>query len=191
MRQDGEATIEEQDYIDADKFNQIEKLMKLRFYGQYKDDLPGFVDKLRLIKNAKNHGPPAVVDVGSVANAFSPTADAAADNQAYDQFMQDSERFDIEIQYQLKMKMNDKEMYTKLQKSDLLKPSMSENVMFRNQVENLDDTVRILEKDNEWLLNVGNLGKETAKDDDQFDKQKYLALKADIKRRKEAKQRIL
>ena len=38
--------------------------------------------------------------------------------------------------------------------------------MFRNQVENLDDTVRILEKDNEWLLNVGNLGKESAQDDD-------------------------
>lgn len=56
------------------------------------------------------------------------------------------------------MKINDKTMYSKLQKSDFVKPSMPENVMFRNQVENLDDTVRILEKDNEWLLNVGNLG---------------------------------
>ena len=35
---------------------------------------------------------------------------------------------------------------------------MSENVMYRQQVETIDDTIRILEKDNEWLLNAGDSG---------------------------------
>ena len=30
--------------------------------------------------------------------------------------------------------------------------------MYRQQVDTIDDTIRILEKDNEWLLNAGDSG---------------------------------
>ena len=67
-------TQDSQDYFDAHKYDQIDKLMKLRMYGQYKNDLAGFVDKLKLIKNAKNTGPPVAMDIGSVGNVLSPAA---------------------------------------------------------------------------------------------------------------------
>jgi len=55
------------------------------------------------------------------------------------------------------LRIQDKLYYEKRKKSDYLKPSDSENVMFRNQVANIDETVRILEKDNEWMLNAGKI----------------------------------
>ena len=48
--------------------------------------------------------------------------------------------------------------------------------MFRNQVSTLEEIVRILEKDNEWILETGNLNENTT--DDKFDKEKFQLLKA-------------
>ena len=91
--------------------------------------------------------------------------------------------------------MQDKLYYEERKKSDFLKPSKSENVMFRSQVANIDETVRILEKDNEWLMNAGKMvdgGQELPQNDQQnFNKEQYLKLKQEIKERKAAKQRIL
>jgi len=75
-------------------------------------------------------------------------------------------------------------MFEKRKKSDYLKPSSSENVMFRSQVANIDETVTILEKDNEWLLNAGqtvDAGQDLATgDEEKFSKKQYLALKEEI-----------
>ena len=93
------------------------------------------------------------------------------------------------------MKIQDKLLFEKRKKSDFLKPSRSENVMFRSQVANIDETVAILEKDNEWLLNAGQAveggASPPADDEEQFSKKEYLALKEEIKQRKATKQRIL
>jgi hypothetical protein len=69
---------------------------------------------------------------------------------------------------------------------DFVKPSRNENVLFRQQVDTLEDTVRILEKDNEWLLSAGDAGK-----DQNVDMERYRQLKAEIKMKKEAKERII
>ena len=57
-----------------------------------------------------------------------------------------------DIALQLKMKENSFKNLRKLKKSDLLKPQQSENVLYRNQLNTLDTTIQILEKDNEFLL---------------------------------------
>lgn len=54
-----------------------------------------------------------------------------------------------------------------MKRSDLLKPAKSENMVFRDQVETLEETNKILEKDNEWLLNSGN--NKINQDDHKFD----------------------
>jgi len=69
---------------------------------------------------------------------------------------------------------------------DFVKPSRNENVLFRQQVDTLEDTLRILEKDNEWLLSAGDAGK-----DQNVDMERYRQLKAEIKMKKEAKERII
>jgi len=62
----------------------------------------------------------------------------------------------------LKLKANDVKNMQKRTKQDFVKLGMSENVLYRQQVETIDDTIRILERDNEWLLNAGDSG--SAKD---------------------------
>lgn len=62
--------------------------------------------------------------------------------------------------------------------------------MYRDQVETLGDTIRILEKDNEWLLNQSGQ-RPTGEADESFDQEKFNQVKREIKLRKEAKQRIL
>jgi len=67
--------------------------------------------------------------------------------------------------------------------------------MFRSQVANIDETVAILEKDNEWLLKAGQTVESgqglPAGDGEKFSKKEYQALKEQIKQRKVTKQRIL
>ena len=64
--------------------------------------------------------------------------------------------FAAEIQTQMKLKTMDKLNYTKREESDFTKPMMSENLMYRRQMESIDDCIEILERDNEWQLNAGN-----------------------------------
>jgi len=47
-------------------------------------------------------------------------------------------------------KINDKKN-SELKKSDLIKPKRSENLMYRRQVDSLEDSIRILERDNDQL----------------------------------------
>ena len=95
---------------------------------------------------------------------------------------------------QLKLKINDKIHLEKREKSDYVKFSRSEDAVFRTQVGNLEETTKLLERDNQWLLNAGDNFESLAKakmEEEQFDKEKYTALKKDIKRRSEAKEKLL
>lgn len=93
---------------------------------------------------------------GGAANPMTRVGAAQQADAAYADAQRESKIFDAEISYQLKMKIQDKLYFEKRENSDYLKPSRSENVMFRSQVANIDETVALLEKDNEWLLNAGN-----------------------------------
>jgi len=96
--------------------------------------------------------------------------------------------FAAEIQTQMKLKMLDKQNFEKREQSDYVKPAMSENLMYRNQLSSIEETLDILEKDNEWQLNAGNNFESlTQEDKAQFDKEKYQQIKESIKMRKEAK----
>lgn len=74
----------------------------------------------------------------------------------HDMFKQEEDLFAAEIQTQMKLKMMEKLNYTKREESDFTKPMVSENLMYRNQLSSIDDTIEILERDNEWQLNAGN-----------------------------------
>jgi len=76
-----------------------------------------------------------------------------------------------------------------MKRSDLLKPSKSENNVFRDQVETLEETNKILEEDNKWLLNSGN--QKINLDDAKFDKEAYKDLKTMLRRNKAAKEKVL
>lgn len=94
---------------------------------------------------------------------------------------------DYEIQVQMEMKVNQKMHGEKMEKSDFVKPSRSENLLYRQQVETLDETINIIERDNEWLLNADE---QTRKGHD-FDKEEFKRIRDQIKQKKEAKQRII
>jgi len=81
---------------------------------------------------------------------------------------------------QLMLKMNDKLTMEKATKSDYVKFGRSENSIYRSQVGSLEESISLLEKDNEWLLNAGdNFESATKKklEEQDFDKEKYTALK--------------
>ena len=103
-------------------------------------------------------------------------------------------QFDEDISMQLKLRINDKLLFEKKDQQDFVKFSGSETSVYRDQVGSYAETVRILERDNEWLLDAGDNFEKQAKKQDQetnFDKEKYSALKKEIKMKREAKERLL
>ena len=87
--------------------------------------------------------------------------------------------------------MKDKLNFTKREDSDFIKFGRSETAVFRDQVTTLQDSMEILEKDNEWLLNAGQVLERGEEPDGYFDQKKYTALKQEIKRKREAKERVI
>ena len=111
--------------------------------------------EFKKINSAANKGPAALLNGDSRMNPFTAEGKEAISSLAFSELLADQKTFDWEISYQMKLKANDKLTMEKRSKSDFVKPARSENILYRNQVESLDDTIRILEKDNEWLLNAG------------------------------------
>lgn len=87
------------------------------------------------------------------------------------------------------MKMQRKLHGEKRQMKDFVKPARSENVLYRQQVDTLEDTIRIIERDNEWLLKAGDA--EQLGDDQSFNREEYQRLKQQIKQRKQTKEKII
>lgn len=86
--------------------------------------------------------------------------------------------FAAEIQTQIMLKMKDKRNFEKREQSDYVKPAISENLMYRNQLSSIEESLEILEKDNEWQLNAGNNFESLAQEDKaKFDKEKYQQVK--------------
>jgi len=76
------------------------------------------------------------------------------------------------------LKMKDKRNFEKREQSDYVKPAISENLMYRNQLSSIEESLEILEKDNEWQLNAGNNFESLAQEDKaKFDKEKYQQVK--------------
>jgi hypothetical protein len=170
----------EQDALTTSQQRELKAAMEERYNGKYQEDLDGFSERLMQIKGKKREQGDQI----AMQESF----------DAYDQLLKDQKRFDKDIAMQLKLKMNDKLQFEKGTKSDYVKFSRSENEVFRSQVGSLQESVRLLEKDNEWLLNAGDNFEAASKkklDEEEFDKEKYTALKQEIKRRKEAKERVL
>lgn len=153
--------------------------MHERYFGKYKDNLEGFKDEITRIHSSKVKGEKNIM---------------LEQQKSYDQLLQNIKQFDLEISMQMKLKINDKIMFEKKEKQDFVKLGRSETSVYRDQIESYSDTIKILKKDNEWLLNAGdNFDKAAKKQDDEqnFDKEKYSALKKEIKMKKEAKERLL
>lgn len=89
----------------------------------------------------------------------------------------------------MKLKLSDKNNRSKLQKKDLIKPAISENLLYRQQEATLQDTINIIEKDNEWLMNAGD--NKEIKDGDWENMNKYREMKAQIKHAKKTKEAMI
>ena len=173
--------------IDSKAF---ESLVQQRMFGQYKDDLEGFKKELQFLKNkgGSSNDMHSFPDV----NVNTINGKAQAMDHVQKMFQSEEAQFAAEIQTQMKLKMLDKLNFEKREQSDYVKPAMSENLMYRNQLSSIEETLDILEKDNEWQLNAGNNFETlTPEDKAQFDKEKYQKIKESIKMRKEAKQRLI
>lgn len=158
----------------------FEDLVHQRMYGELKDDLDGFKRKLEVLKKkgASSNSSYSLPDV----NVATINGKAQAMDYLQSIFQKEEELFAAEIQTQMKLKMNDKLYFEKREQSDYVKPAMSENLMYRNQLSSIDETIDILEKDNEWQLNAGNNFESLSQEDkSNFDREKYQQIKESIK----------
>lgn len=169
-------------------------LIEKRFTGEYKEDLEGFTqqcqllrkEQLKELKRGKKRPAATKPKFGFQSLLDQRFAQRLVQNDA----LHDKARFDREIQEQIALRVREKQQFSKLSEEDLVRPAQSENLMYRNQVQTLSDTISILEKDNEWLLKQS--GQQTGGDkDDSFDQEKFNKVKKEIRQRKEAKERIL
>lgn len=112
--------------------------------------------KFMAILNSPKQGPLAVVESPTVVrNPFSAEGKTAMSDQVFSQLKRDKATLEYELQYQLMLKINDKKIAQKRDHSDFVKLGSNENLLYRQQVDNLSSTIRILEQDNEWLLKAG------------------------------------
>jgi len=82
------------DYLTQDQCEKLKALFTQRFHGKYKDDLDGFKDQLKLVKNMPKG---AAAMTPSIGNIFTPNGKAAAKNLAFDELVRDQKIFDYEI----------------------------------------------------------------------------------------------
>lgn len=179
-------TSTDQSYVTQNQKKQLDSLMRQRYFGNLKSDKEGFAEQLKLIlSNQADDSEPALF--GSPANStpFTPEGHQAAQNLAYSELMVDMNQIQEELQFQLMLKVNHKLNSQKLEKKDLVSPVRSETTMFRNQVENLEDSLKIIYRENKDLAKAGE------EEDPNLDIARYREFKAEIKRRRETKERIL
>ena len=102
----------------------------------------------------------------------------------------DADTFSREIHEQLKLRIRDRRDFTELKKSDLVRPARDEAALYLEQVGTLQHTIAVLEKESKWLAEAKGDGK-TVNADEEFSLRQFSEMKALIKQRKEAKERLL
>mmetsp|Transcript_24320 Transcript_24320/g.37599 ORF Transcript_24320/g.37599 Transcript_24320/m.37599 type:complete len:141 (+) Transcript_24320:5569-5991(+) len=133
----------------------MKDLLHLRFFGHYQKDLPGFISKLEEIKSAKSASPAMGMTAGTPFNPSSAEGASTLMDSMMGEIMAEKSIMERDIALQMKMKENSFLKMRKLDEKDLVKPRKSENLMFRDQLETIDDTIEILKRDNKYLLNEG------------------------------------
>lgn len=167
----------------------IDQLLEERLHGKYKDDLGAFMVQYRAIKSMKTTSQPLAVSGALAADAFTVEGKRQLADFTAEELRRDQKRADRELAYQLRMKIQRKIHSEKRQKTDFVKPARSENLLYRQQVHTLEDTIRIIEQDNEWLLKAG--ASEQPDQEEGFDAVEYQRLKQELKLRKQAKEKII
>lgn len=130
--------------------------MHQRYFGRYRDDLAGFMKEYTAILKMPNTTEPAMMPSVPNMNPFTIEGRNALEEVAYADLLKNKAQIEEEIAYQLHQKIMDKLTREKRQAKDFIKPARSENLLYRQQVSSLEDTVKIIERDNEWLLNAGD-----------------------------------
>lgn len=143
----------------------------------------------RNIKQMKATSQAKTASGAFVADVFSEEGKRKLADFAVQELRRDQKRLDRELSQQLKMKMQRKLHGEKRQMKDFVKPARSENLLYRQQVHTLEDTVHVIERDNEWLLKAGDA--DQLADEQSFNVKEYQRVKQEIKLRKQAKERIV
>lgn len=148
----------------------LKDLLRERFNGKYANDREGFAEAImNTLKNAS-------FDKNKVIKNLTSSA------EAYQEIEKDRDLMISEITEQVILRMKEHMFQKKRTEKDFLQPRVSENTLFDSQV--LTNTIGIenLEKE------IQNAPSEN---EPAFDKEAYLAIKSEIKRRREAKEKLL
>ncbi len=93
-----------------------------------------------------------------------------------------------ELTEQIAMRIKEHMYFTERKPTDFVKGRRNEIDVFGKQIASHDKVATMLEKDNLDLLKAGDRGQDESSG---FDKEAYLQIKSEIKRRREAKARLL
>lgn len=174
------------DGLTQDGFEQLRALKRERLVGKFREDHAAYKQALQELKST--------AAVGSISPTklciLSLDEQRAAEEAAQAKVRSEAELFSREIHDQLRLRVRDRRDYTELQKSDLVRPARDEAALYADQVGTLQHTIDVLEKESEWLLKAKGDG-ETIDADEEFSLRKFSEMKATIKQRKEAKERLL
>lgn len=141
--------------LDQDSFDQLNELVHERYFGSFKDDHAGFVQECRTLKMKAATGKKSGMrhDLTEIlASPFSGDGARAARDAAHDALLAEKDLMDREVSEQLELRMRDKLHFTKLDKSDFVRPARSDSAMFRSQTAAYETSTRLMERDSDWLL---------------------------------------
>lgn len=104
-------------------------------------------------------------------------------SKVFAQLNEERELITYELAEQLSLRMKEHLYMKERKESDFVKPRRSEQSLFASQVQSNDNAIKIFEK---------QAASRQARENEQgFDREAYNELKAEIKRRREAKERLL
>lgn len=178
QNKDGKESAKRYD-LDQSTKDAIASLWKERTQGRFKNDRDGFTKAfLGLSENA-------VYDkTRELPNAGLFNEEVNMD-KIYQELNEERELMTYEFADQISLRVKEHLFMKERKATDFVRPRRSELSIFANQVQSQENSARTLEEQ------VAQIVKQKKDKEEGFDKEAYQALKAEIKQRREAKERLL
>lgn len=168
--------------LDSESKNKVKELVKTRIHGKYKDNVDGFVDEFLTLSEKLTFDETKPIAPSQFLHC---SLDKATKDGLYDELYEDRHLMAEELTEQLSYRIKSHLYQTKRKKTDFVKPRRSELDIFRSQVVSKHNSIEHLEKQYNDIF-----GEEPEKKEG-FDKETFHRLKAEIKMKREAKERLL
>lgn len=169
-------------HLDGKSKDLVQGLLKKRVTGIYKDNVEGFVDEFMELSEKLTYDESRPITPTEFLHS---KIDDTTKNAIYDELYEDRFLMAEELTEQLSLKIKEHLYLKKRKASDFVKPRQSELDIFRSQVVSHQNTIEHMEEEYNKVF-----GKEPEKKEG-FDRETFHRLKAEIKLRREAKERLL